>query len=140
MTRVGVGTAVYVDTSALLPLIDDEDQDHGAVVEAVSRLAEDDVGLVTTSYTLVEAGALIRPRLGVEAFQRLGQVAAAAAEIVWVDAELHHRAWQQTGRGPRRGPSFVDVVGFLVMEDHGLTTALAIDRHFRDRGFELLPG
>jgi len=133
-------SAVYVDTSALLPLLDKGDEHHRAVVETVARLAEEGVGLVTASYTLVEAGALVRGRIGVEAFRELGRAVAAAADVVWVDAELHHRAWQETARGPRTGPSLVDVVGFLVMEGRGLTTALAVDRHFRDRGFELLPG
>jgi len=133
-------SAVYVDTSALLALLDKGDDHHRAVVETVARLADEDVGLVTASYTLVEAGALVRSRIGAEAFRELGTAVTAAAEIIWVDAELHHRAWQETARGPRNGPSLVDVVGFLVMEGRGLTTALALDRHFRDRGFELLPG
>lgn len=54
---------VFVDTSALLPLLDRADGDHAAVVAAVRELADRHETLVTSSYTLVEAGALVKRRL-----------------------------------------------------------------------------
>lgn len=130
---------VYLDTSGLLPLLDTSNEAHEAVRRVVEGLAEEGAKLVLSSYTLVEAGALIRRRLGMETFRRLGDTIDRIAEIVWVDSSLHQRAWRETAGEARRGPSLVDTVGFLVMEDQGIARALALDRHFRERGFEVLP-
>lgn len=129
----------FVDTSALLPLIDAEDRDHEAVAAAVAQCATDNVELWTCSYTLVETGALVRKRLGAEAFRALGPIIDAAMRIVWVDEAQHRRAWEHTSREGRRGASLVDWAGFLVMKDLGITTALTLDQHFREQGFEILP-
>lgn len=130
--------AVYLDTSALLPLLDRDDADHEAVVAAVRTLVEKGTALVTSSYTLVETGALVRSRLGIVAFRRLGETLERAAEVVWVDEDLHWKAWAKAAAA-RRGPGLVDCVGFLVMKQLGIKTALALDNHFKKEGFETLP-
>lgn len=132
-------TAAYVDTSALLPLLDRDDADHPRVVAALQQLGEQRARLVTSSYTLVEAGALVRKRLGAEAFRALGSVVESALEVVWVDEDLHRRAWSKAGDEPRPGPSLVDWVGFSVIEEQRIDTALAIDAHFEGCGAKLLP-
>ena len=132
--------SVFVDTSALLPLLDRSDDNHRAVTAAVRELAQKDEVLVTTSYTLVEAGALVKRRLGKQAFEKLGETATQAFEIVWIDEDLHARAWALATKQARDGPSLVDCAAFLVMREEKVPVALAIDRHFRDEGFEVIPG
>ncbi len=130
---------VYVDTSALLPLLDRGDADHGPVREAVCALAEEGAALVTTSYVLVEAGALVRRRLGAEVFSALGEVVRRSLDVIWVDEGLHLRAWAAAEGGGRRGPSLVDWVGFLAIEEEGIEAALAVDAHFAGRGVTVMP-
>lgn len=130
---------VYVDTSALLPLLDGDDRDHAAVIKALTRIVETRETLVTSSYTVVEAGALVKRRLGATVFQALGETIDRSVEVVWVDESLHRRAWVKAAAEERQGPSLVDWTGFLVMKDRGIKTALAIDNHFRQQGFRILP-
>jgi predicted nucleic acid-binding protein len=132
-------SAVFVDTSALLPLLDTDDRDHERVVAAMEDIAARERDLVTSSYTLVEAGALVRRRLGVKTFRALGEVASRAMEVVWVDEDLHDRAWAAASTGRKKGPSLVDHVAFEIMRDLELDTVLAIDRHFAREGFATLP-
>ncbi len=87
----------------------------------------------------MEAGALVRSRLGTSAFRRLGETIEHGAEVIWVDEELHRRAWKAASRGGKRAPSFVDWVSFLLMAELDITTALARDRHFVQQGFTTLP-
>ncbi len=101
-------TSIFVDTSALLPLLDRDDQDHDYLVNAVGTLSISQTALVTSSYVLVEAGSLVRSRLGVSAFRRLGEIMERGVEIVWVDEELHRRAWKEASAGGKRAPSLVD--------------------------------
>ena len=57
---------VFVDTSALLALMNAEDHLHGRAVEAANALRSTGAGLVTTSYVMVETYALLDRRLGRE--------------------------------------------------------------------------
>ena len=92
-----------------------------------------------TSYTLLEAGALVKRRLGRKAFEELGALAAQAMTIIWVDEDLHGRAWALAAAQARRGPSLVDCTSFLIIKEQGIDAALTVDRHFRRRGFRVLP-
>ena len=130
---------VYVDTSALLALVHRDDAHHQAVRAATAELAEAGAHLVTTSYVLVESGALVQRRLGLTAFRLLGDAVARAMDVIWVDAELHDPAWEGVAAGSKRGPSLVDRVGLAVMQRLAIGTALAVDRHFRAAGFDTLP-
>lgn len=132
-------TSIFVDTSALLPLLDRDDQDHGSVVKALGTLSVSQTTLITSSHVLVEAGSLVRSRLGTSAFRRLGEILERTVDIVWVDEELHRRAWKEACTGGKRAPGLVDWVSFLLMAELDITTALARDRHFVTQGFRILP-
>jgi predicted nucleic acid-binding protein len=132
-------TKVFIDTSALLPLLDRDDGDHEAVVQAVKRLGKEKVDLVTTSYVLVESGALAWSRLGLKAFAALGETVRRSMDVVWIDEEIHTMAWTRAAAGTRNGPGLVDWASFLTMKEQGIDTALALDRHFTDQGFRIVP-
>ena len=76
---------VYLDTSALFPLLDEEDEDNGRVTEALQRIKAQSRSIVTSSYTIVESGALARSRVGMSAFRDVGAIADELELIVWVD-------------------------------------------------------
>jgi predicted nucleic acid-binding protein len=56
-----------------------------------------------------------------------------------VDEALYRRGTERLWREDRRRLSLVDCVGFEFMTLKGVTTAFAIDPHFADAGFEVLP-
>jgi len=132
-------STVFVDTSVLLPFLDRDDSDHARVVACFKRLFEEDASLVTTSYVLVEAGALAKSRLGTKAFQALGRLVDEATEVVWVDPGLHRNGWAQAAASGKNGPSLVDCVSFAVMREQGLDAAFTLDRHFAQQGFSVVP-
>lgn len=132
-------TAVFVDTSALLSIMDKDDEDHDRVVAALRKLLADGTKLVTTSYVLVECGALVLRRLGIEAFRALGVASREAFDVFWVDEPLHLEAWERVSEGGRRGPGLVDWTSFLAMREMEIDTALSLDHHFSARGFTTLP-
>lgn len=131
--------SVFVDTSALLPLIDRRNVAHEIVLAAFEQLSANDARLVTSNYVLVEAGALVRKRLGAEAFRSLGEVATRGLDIVWIEADDHFQAWEMAVEEPRNGPGLVDWSSFLLMRRQRIEKALALDRHFLEQGFETLP-
>lgn len=58
--RRGERLRLYVDTSALYSLLDRNDHNHAVAKETWRQLLADDVRLVTSSYVLIEATALIQ--------------------------------------------------------------------------------
>lgn len=131
--------ATFVDTSAIYPLIVADDPDHAAVRAALEALRTDDEHLVTHSYVLSEAIALLQRRVGLAAVQRLAEVVPLLS-IRWIDRDLHDRAFHALLASDRRSVSFVDEVSFLVMREAGAARALSLDRDFAVEGFEVIPG
>ena len=130
---------VFVDTSALLAVLDADDRDHPAVAQAWQDLVSEERELVTSSYVLVETFALVQSRLGVEAVRVLDQDLLPAVGVIWLDDEVHRAAVSALLTAGRRKLSLVDCASFEVMRRYGLTAALTLDSHFAEQGFEVQP-
>jgi len=124
----------FVDTSALLPLVDIADPRRADVYRAV---AEADA-VRTHNYVVVEAEALVRRCLGAAASKELLELIADIADIGWVDRDLHDRAASRLEPRGRRA-SLVDEVSFAFMRDGSIGTAIALDDDFAEEGFAVLP-
>jgi predicted nucleic acid-binding protein len=55
--------------------------------------------------------------------------------VHWVTQDEHLSAVEMLERRSRRNLSLVDCVSFVVMREHGVTTALAYDADFEREGF-----
>jgi uncharacterized protein len=129
---------MFVDTSALLALLDRDDEFHARAVAAIRSLGTDDA-LLTHEYVLVETTSLAQRRLGLEAVRRLVDDLLPLIEIAWVDEPLHAEAREALLAAGRRTVSLVDWVSFLVMRRHGVRRALTFDQDFAVEGFEVVP-
>jgi predicted nucleic acid-binding protein len=127
----------FVDTSALFAFLDRGAADHDAVVRAMAPLLAERGG-VTHNYVVVEAEALVHRRRGAVAARRLMEVLS-LIEIAWITPELHARAVESHLADMRRRTSLVDHVSFAVMRERGIGEALALDGHFREAGFAVVP-
>lgn len=129
---------VFVDTSALYPLIDRADPDHRLASAIFRELVASDA-LVTHNYVVVEAVSLVHRRLGRGAARALIEAVLPVLRVIWVSEDLHAAAIAMLlGRGPR-DVSLVDRVSFEVMSGARIDRAFAFDRHFRDQGFATVP-
>ncbi len=131
--------STFVDTSALLAVLDADDRNHVPARAAWQDFLAQDAGLVCTSYVLVEAFALIQNRLGIEAVRVFEDAIVPQLQVEWVDAPLHQRAVAALLIAGRRQLSLVDCASFEAMRSLGITTAFAFDRHFAEQGFACLP-
>ena len=130
---------VFVDTSALLPLLDAEDADHAAVTSAWSDLKPAEAMLTTTNYVLLETSAVCQRRLGMPAARMLHQDIAPLVDVQWVTREVHDQAIAVMVAANRRELSLVDCVSFEVMRRLGIRRAFTLDEHFGEQGFECVP-
>jgi len=124
---------VFVDTSALLAILDTDDERHHEAAATFRSLLESEE-LVTHNYIHVEAIAVTRRRLGAAAAQALIDALLPAMTCEWVD-EPTHRLAVEAHRADQGGPSVVDQVSFAVMRRRGIDTAFAFDADFDRLGF-----
>ena len=127
---------IFLDTSAIYALADVADPNHGRVREHFRRALDAGEAILTHNYILVESMALIQKRVGLGAATHFARDAK-AFEVVWVDEAMHDEAAACLAKTGKRGVSLVDQVSFLVMQKHGIRTALALDPDFLVAGFRL---
>jgi uncharacterized protein len=125
---------VFVDTSALLALLDKSDRYHTEARLTFQRLLADDV-LITHNYVHVEAIALTARCLGREAVGALVDDLLPVISTVWVDENLHRTALEAQRLGSTAA-SFVDHVSFVLMRQAAVRVAFAFDQDFEREGFE----
>jgi len=130
---------VFLDTSALLAVLDADDLNHSPADVAWRRLIESEERLLTSSFVLVEVTALVQRRLGMEAARALSEDLLPFVEIEWVGAEIHGAAEAFWLEANRRQLSLVDCVSFEVMRRRKIERAFAFDGHFLEQGFSTVP-
>lgn len=129
----------FVDTSALLALLDADQPRHADVVGAWRLALDGRDTLVTSNYVLVETFALVQRRLGLDALRALAGDLVPLLQPLWVDEELHAAASAALFTAGRRRLSLVDCTSFELMRRRGITEAFSLDVDFAHQGFRLLP-
>jgi predicted nucleic acid-binding protein len=131
----------FVDTSAWYALVAEGDPGREpalAWLEGIASAAEPE-RLRTHSYVLVETIALAQARLGPAAVRTLIEDLLPAAEVRFVDADLHEKAVSAYLGGLGRRASLVDRTSFAMMRDERIDVAFTFDRDFRREGFATVP-
>ena len=132
--------SVFVDTSAFLAVLDGGDAGHVGAAQAWRDVLATDAELVTTDYVVVETCAVAQSRLGLAALRAFQEEVVPVLRVQWVDETVHAAAVGTLLASGRRSLSLVDCVSFETMRLLGISSALTLDRHFREQGFRCLPG
>jgi uncharacterized protein len=130
---------IFVDSSALLAVLDRDEERHAQAAHVWGELLKGDAALITTHYVLLETAAVAQRRIGVAAVRELHDQVAPALTITWVSEDLHTRGMGAVLSAARRKLSLVDCISFLTMHDNRADTAFAFDAHFEEQGFTVIP-
>jgi predicted nucleic acid-binding protein len=121
--------AAFVDSSAIVALVDQDDAAHGAAVSAYEELCGSGYRLFTTDHVVVETYDLL--------LNGVGPVVAATwlrthrLPVYATDETVLHAAQALLAGRPDDSPiSFVDALSLAVMERLGVTDAFAVDPSF----------
>ena len=128
----------FVDTSALLALVDVAEQRHREAVAIWHRLVDERARLVTTDYVRLEAWSLVQARFGLAHVSRLDRELLPLIDLRHVTESQFAIAKTHVLGSGRKALSLVDATSFVVMREEAITHAFAFDRHFREHGFTLL--
>jgi predicted nucleic acid-binding protein len=134
---------IFVDTGFLFALASEKDPDHARVLEVWQgfrgrRLPE---LLVTTNHVVMECITLTRMRIGHQAAVVMGErlYSEKMARIHRATVEDERAAFEYLKKHRDKEYSAVDCLSFVVMDELGISEALAVDDDFTHR-FVARPG
>ncbi|MBI3998748.1 MAG: PIN domain-containing protein [Armatimonadetes bacterium] len=130
---------IFLDTSAIYAMADRADPHHELALERFLALIDAGEDILTHNYILVESLALLQSRLGRPAALKFARDARAFI-VEWVDQRTHDEAVRHLARSGDHRVSLVDQVSFVIMQRHGVATALAFDLDIEKAGFRLFTG
>ena len=128
---------VFVDTSALIALLDRADPRHEAARSTFLGLADRD--LVTHGYVVAETLAVARRRFGVDGVITLLDDLLPIINVLPVEPAVHTSAQSRYRASLPSGTSFVDQVSFGVMAQRSIETAFALDADLSAAGISVIP-
>jgi predicted nucleic acid-binding protein len=128
---------VFVDTSALITLLDRADPRHKAARTTFVELADRE--LVTHGYVVAETLAVARRRFGVDGVIALLDDLLPVVAVLPVEPALHAAAQTAYRASLPSGTSLVDQVSFQVMARESIQTAFALDNDFAAAAVIVIP-
>jgi len=129
----------YIDTSAILAILDADDEYHIKAKQQWTNLVLAEATLVCSDYILVESLALLQHRIGLMAVKVFHEDIFPLLTIQWVDESIYQAGIASALVAGRKDLSFVDCVSFEVMRRLGIQSAFTFDKHFKEQGFVPLP-
>ena len=134
--------ALFVDTAGWMACADRGDPANVRSCAARDAALEAGQTLVTTDFILDETLTLIRIRLGIEAAERWWRQVDGSPRLrrEWIDTHRFERGRDLFFQYRDKEFSFTDCTSFVIMRELRLTHAITTDRHFRQMGFQILPG
>jgi len=134
--------AIFVDTAGWMSCADGADAHHARSSAARDAALEAGQTLITTDFVVDETLTLIRLRLGLVAAERWWQQVDRSPRLRWerVESDRFEKGRLLFFQYRDKDFSFTDCTSFVIMRELRLTHALTTDTHFRQMGFQLLPG
>ena len=129
---------IFVDTSGWASFFMKKEHYYAEALRLMTQWQQQNRRVVTTNYVLSELIALFT-RDRVQRSTALGYIenirSADWVEVVHVDKALDRKAWELLTNRSDKQWSLVDAASFVVMRAHGITEALATDKHFEQARF-----
>lgn len=130
---------VFVDSSAILALINSNDQNHETAKHVWDKLLhENSHQLFCSNYVVVETTAILQNRFGLAAVFLFHQNLLPVFEMLFVNQTSHQAAIATLLNANRRQLSLVDCCSFVLARQLGIDTMFAFDQHFIEQGFVCL--
>jgi predicted nucleic acid-binding protein len=119
----------FVDSSAIVAMVDANDTTHNAAVAAYHELLDAGYKLFTTNHVIAETVDLLTNGVGPAVARQW--LRDQRLPIYHADEQDNHRARAMViASRSARGLSYIDAVSLVVMERFGVADAFAVDPHF----------
>ncbi len=129
---------IFIDTSAFLAVLNQDDQYHPKAFECWEKLCNSDNSLFTSNYVLIETIALLQNRFGIEAVRLFENNIQPIIELLWVEKEVHRAGMVAILATNHRKLSLVDCTSFELIRLHNFEEVFTFDSHFSEQGFAVV--
>jgi hypothetical protein len=135
-------TLLFVDTAGWMACADAADTDHDGACAARDAALEGGEILVTTDFVVDETLTLLRLRLGLPAAEAWWNQIDGSPRLRWerIGSDRFEKARHLFFQYRDKAFSLTDCTSVVVMREIKATRALTTDRHFRQMGFQVVPG
>ncbi|MBI5676599.1 MAG: PIN domain-containing protein [Nitrospirae bacterium] len=132
---------IFIDSSYLIALEAADDQNHKKALLHWQELIMNLPMIVTTSYILNEVATFFNSRNNHDKAVEIGNniLNSSLVKFIHIDEPLFHDGWLYFRRHKDKSYSLTDCISFIVMNQHGIKTALTFDAHFIQAGFKTHP-
>ncbi|MFN6560296.1 MAG: type II toxin-antitoxin system VapC family toxin [Nostoc sp. ChiSLP01] len=131
----------FLDTSYILALEIKNEDAHQKVLQNWATLIKTKPFLITTTYILDEVVTFFNSRnlhyKAVEIGNRL--LESPDIELIEIERTLFNQGWEYFQKHQDKSYSLTDCLPFIVMQERNIVTALTLDNHFYQAGFQILP-
>ena len=134
---------LFVDTSHLIALFNDDDAFHAAAVEAAARVASSTDTRLTLTVMILEEFLTDFARADARSKRRAADfvrrlLETETVDVIDVDRALLERGIELYARRLDKAYSMVDCISMVVCRDLGISDVLTTDRDFEREGFVAL--
>ena len=130
--------SVFIDTSALIAFMDEDDEFYKNSFKIFSQLLAEKSIIISSNYVLLETMTILKNRIGIEAISILKNDILPVMKTYWIDEEIHNFCVNIQIASDRKKISLVDHTSFEIMRRLNIRQSFTFDNHFKDMGFEIL--
>jgi uncharacterized protein len=130
---------IFLDTSALLAVLNANDRFHLPARDEWRKVLSSDTDLFTSNYIVLETSILLQHCHGIEAVRLFFGDIMPVVNVLWVDEVIHTQATSALLVANRRDLSLGDCTSFEILRKNGLDTVFTFDPHFQEQGFNVIP-
>ena len=131
--------SVYVDTSAVIAVMDAADLRNPQATRTWADLLSKQEELVISSYAVAETVTVLQRRFDMNGVRIFIEDILPLMKVDWVGADTHSAASTiLLASSSKTGPSLADCSGFEIIQRHGITDVFAYDKHFENRKLNLI--
>lgn len=129
---------VFVDTSALVALFDENDTRHKEAMQRLERIRSRRIGMVISDFVFGESITTTLARAGHRIAVTVGEyiLNSAIVDFVWLDERIKRKAWEYFKKHDDKRFSFTDCTSFVLMKEINVKKYFAFDEDFKRAGFE----
>jgi uncharacterized protein len=131
----------FLDTSYIVALEIKNEDVHSRVLDHWLSLVDQKSQLVTTTYIFDEVVTLLNSRKLHSKAVEVGTLLLESPDVllVEIDKVIFEKGWQDFKRYKDKSFSLTDCLSFVVMQERNITSALTLDIHFQQVGFQVFP-
>jgi uncharacterized protein len=135
-------TRAFIDTGAFVALRNRAEREHELARATLKQLAQEGTQLFTSNYVFAETYTALLVRVGRSEAIEWGKRfrAGGMVELIRADEDVEQKAWSILESHVDKEWSYVDATSFALIERERFNAAFAFDRHFAQRGLNVLPG